>query len=109
MHTFLPMPGRRAALLLALLAGTAAALARPLSPDVAPPPGQPLVQPLVQPLTQERVAAQAAGVYAGRVSALDAAGKLDPAAAFTARVRRVAAGLIAQAARDYPETAAWRW
>lgn len=96
MHAFLPHPARRAAqslALLALLAGPAAALS----------------QPLALPLTQARVAAQAAGVYAGRVAALDAAGKLDPAPAFAARVRRVAAGLIAQAAHDYPETAAWRW
>ncbi|MBA5639779.1 M48 family metalloprotease [Duganella sp. LX20W] len=92
MQAFLSLPGQRAALAqilaLALLAGPEAC---------------------AQPLTQERVAAQAAGVYAVRVAALDAAGKLDPAAAFTARVRRVAAGLIAQAARDYPDTAAWPW
>lgn len=93
MRSFLPQHRRRAALLLALLSGPAAAHA--------------LMPPLS--LTQERVAAHAAGVYASRVAALDEAGKLDPVADFTARVRRVAAGLIAQAARDYPDTAAWRW
>ncbi|MBA5607408.1 M48 family metalloprotease [Duganella sp. FT3S] len=89
MHAFFPLPARRAALVLALLAGQAGAL--------------------TLPLTDERVAAQAAAVYADRLAALDAAGQLDPVPAFTARVRRVAAGLIAQAARDYPDTAAWRW
>jgi predicted Zn-dependent protease len=86
MTSFLPQ-ARRAALALALLAGTAAA----------------------QALTQEQVAANAGAVYATRIAALDAAGRLDPGAAFAARVRRVAAGLIAQAARDYPETAGWHW
>lgn len=97
MHDFLSLPGRRAALRRALLS----------VPIVLAGPA--IAQPLALPLTQARVAAQAATVYAGRVAALDAAGQLDPAPGFTARVRRVAAGLIAQAAHDYPETATWHW
>ncbi|HEU4845741.1 MAG TPA: M48 family metalloprotease [Burkholderiaceae bacterium] len=96
MRSFFQRQARRAVpALLALLACAAAAQA----PAQAP----------AQALTQEQVAAHAAGVYATRVAALDEAGRLDPGAAFAARVRRVAAGLIAQAARDYPETAAWQW
>lgn len=62
-----------------------------------------------QAQTQEEVAAHAAAAYGARIAALDAAHRLDVDAAFSARVRRVAGGLIAQAAHDYPETAAWAW
>lgn len=109
MCSFFPRRIRRAAPVLALLAASAAAPAPPLAQPLTLPLAQLSAQPSTRPLTQEQVAAHAAGMYASRVAVLDAAGQLDPAAAFTARVRRVAAGLIARAARDYPETASWRW
>jgi predicted Zn-dependent protease len=55
--------------------------------------------------TQEQVVARAAVMYADRLAMLS----IDANAAFTARVRAIAAVLIAQARRDYPETAGWAW
>ena len=59
--------------------------------------------------TQAEVMAGAARLYQTRMDALRAAHKLDADAAFHARVLRIAQPLIAQAARDYPESAAWQW
>ena len=59
--------------------------------------------------TQAEVMAGAARLYQARMDALRAAHKLDADAAFHARVLRIAQPLIAQAARDYPESAAWPW
>ncbi|NVM76552.1 putative Zn-dependent protease [Duganella sp. SG902] len=55
--------------------------------------------------TQDEVMARAAILYAGRLSEH----VLDHNAQFTARVRAIAGVLIAQARRDYPETAGWAW
>lgn len=61
------------------------------------------------PITQQQLMDRAAEVYAGRVAEQRATYSLDADAAFTAQLRRIAGKLIAQAARDYPETAAWPW
>ena len=61
------------------------------------------------PITQQQLIERAAEVYAGRIAEQRATYTLDADAAFTARVQRIADKLIAQAARDYPETAAWPW
>jgi predicted Zn-dependent protease len=58
-----------------------------------------------EPLTQELVVARAAILYADRIAQL----RIDGDDRFTARVRGIAAGLIAQARRDYPDTALWHW
>ncbi len=60
-------------------------------------------------VTQQQVVARAAEAYAGRLSTLEASHALDADTRFLARIRRIADGLIAQAALDYPETAAWSW
>ena len=60
-------------------------------------------------LTQDEVIAGSQRLYADRIAALERANALDVSAAFGARVRRIADGLIVQAKRDYPETAAWPW
>jgi predicted Zn-dependent protease len=57
------------------------------------------------PLTQQQVVERAAILYAGRLDKLS----LDADPRFTERVRAVAQPLIAQAARDYPETSHWAW
>jgi predicted Zn-dependent protease len=58
-----------------------------------------------EPLTQELVVARAAILYAERMSKL----RIDGDERFTARVRGIALPLIAQARRDYPDTARWDW
>ncbi|NGZ87657.1 M48 family metalloprotease [Duganella aceris] len=58
-----------------------------------------------EPPTQELVVARAAILYAERIARL----RIDRDDRFTARVRRIAAGLIARAGRDYPDTARWQW
>jgi predicted Zn-dependent protease len=58
-----------------------------------------------EPLTQELIVARAAILYADRIALL----RIDGDQRFTTRVRSIAAGLIAQASRDYPDTARWRW
>jgi hypothetical protein len=58
-----------------------------------------------EPLTQELVVSRAAILYAGRLDKLT----LDADPRFTARVRNIALPLIAQAGRDYPDTAHWAW
>jgi predicted Zn-dependent protease len=58
-----------------------------------------------EPLTQELVVARAAILYAERLATL----RIDADARFTQRVRDIALPLIAQARRDYPETASWDW
>ena len=58
-----------------------------------------------EPLTQELVAGRAAILYAERLDRLT----IDADADFTARVRAIAQPLIAQAARDHPETLGWAW
>ncbi|MGV7210383.1 M48 family metalloprotease [Oxalobacteraceae bacterium A2-2] len=68
-----------------------------------------LAAALALPLTQEQVAAGAARMYAERLASLRAAGELDQDEAFLARLRRIAVGLTAQAAREHPGTAAWAW
>ncbi|MYN25837.1 M48 family metalloprotease [Duganella levis] len=55
--------------------------------------------------TQDDIMARAAAIYAGRLSEH----AIDRDADFTARVRRIASGLIAQAQRDYPDTTHWAW
>lgn len=56
-------------------------------------------------VTQEQVVARAAVLYAGRL----AGHLIDRDQRFSTRVRAIAAVLIAQAQRDYPETAGWAW
>jgi predicted Zn-dependent protease len=68
-----------------------------------------LAAPSPATITQQQVVARAAEAYAGRLSALQASHALDADPRFLARVRRIAAVLIAQAALDYPETASWSW
>lgn len=58
-----------------------------------------------EPLTQQLVMSRAAILYAERVAGLS----VDGDARFTARVRGIALPLIAQARRDYPDTALWQW
>jgi predicted Zn-dependent protease len=58
-----------------------------------------------EPLPQELVVARAAVLYADRIAQL----RIDGDERFTARVRGIAAGLIDQARRDYPDTALWQW
>ena len=60
-------------------------------------------------VSQPQVVARAAEAYAARLATLDAAHALDADTRFLERVQRIAAGLIAQAASDYPETAGWSW
>lgn len=60
-------------------------------------------------VTQPQVVARATAAYADRLATLDAANALDADPRFLDRIRRIAAGLVAQAARDYPETANWSW
>ncbi|WP_373990975.1 M48 family metalloprotease [Duganella sp. BuS-21] len=55
--------------------------------------------------TQQQLVARAAVMYADRLAVLS----IDAHAAFTARVRAIAEVLIAQARRDYPDTAGWAW
>ncbi|NYE62383.1 putative Zn-dependent protease [Duganella sp. 1224] len=55
--------------------------------------------------TQDQIMQRAAAIYAGRLTAYT----IDRDDAFTARVRRIAGALIAQARRDYPDTAGWAW
>lgn len=58
---------------------------------------------------QQQVMAGAAVLYNERMADLRAAGLLDNDADFHARVQRIAQPLLARAARDYPEAAAWPW
>ncbi|MBJ7309730.1 M48 family metalloprotease [Rugamonas sp. CCM 8940] len=60
-------------------------------------------------VTQQLVAGRAAELYAERLAALRAAHALDVHGAVLERVRRIAGGLIAQARRDYPDSADWAW
>ncbi|RZT04370.1 Peptidase family M48 [Duganella sp. CF402] len=80
---------RFAALLLATL--LAALLAAPPAPAATP--------------TADEVVARAAVLYADRL----ADHIIDRDQYFTTRVRRIADRLVAQAQRDYPETAGWAW
>lgn len=66
-----------------------------------------LAAPLAQAAapTQDEVMARAAVLYADRL----AERIIDRDEYFTARVRRIADVLIAQARRDYPEAASWAW
>ena len=58
-----------------------------------------------EPLTQQLVMSRAAILYAERVAGVS----VDGDARFTERVRGIALQLIAQARRDYPDTAHWDW
>ena len=58
-----------------------------------------------EPVTQQLVMSRAAILYAERLAGL----WIDGDARFTARVRGIALPLIAQARRDYPDTAHWDW
>lgn len=60
-------------------------------------------------VSQQLVVARAAELYAERLAALRKGHALDVHGAVLERVRRVAGGLIAQARRDYPDSAAWAW
>lgn len=60
-------------------------------------------------LDQQQVMAGAAMLYSERIADLRAAQLLDNDADFHARVQRIAQPLLAQAARDYPASAAWPW
>ncbi len=60
-------------------------------------------------LTQAQVMAGAAKLYEEHLSELRASYRLDDNPRFGARVAAIAAPLIAQARRDYPETANWAW
>ena len=60
-------------------------------------------------VTQAEVMAGAERLYRKRVAQLAQAYALDADAAFLARATRIAGVLIAQARRDYPDSAAWAW
>lgn len=60
-------------------------------------------------LTQAQVMAGAAKLYEEHLSQLRASYRLDDNPRFGARVAAIAAPLIAQVRRDYPETANWAW
>ncbi len=60
-------------------------------------------------VTQPQVLARAALAYATRLATLDDSHALDADSRFLERVQHIASGLIAQAMRDYPETAGWSW
>ena len=62
-----------------------------------------------QALDQQQVMAGAAVLYHQRIADLRASQLLDNDAAFHARVLRLAQPLLAQAARDYPDSAGWPW
>lgn len=65
--------------------------------------------PLAAGLTQTQVMLRASAAYAERLAELKHNGTLDVDDGFLARLHRIAAPLIAQAGRDYPESAQWRW
>ena len=65
----------------------------------------PLPPAQAEALTQELVVARAAVRYAERLAGL----RIDGDQRFAARVRGIALPLIAQARRDYPDTAQWDW
>jgi len=90
----------RAAPLLAAMAMTAAMAAWAAAPASGPAAAS---------LTQAQVIARADEAYAERLAELKAANALDADTRFTARLRRLAVPLIAQAAREYPETSQWQW
>jgi predicted Zn-dependent protease len=60
-------------------------------------------------VTQEQLIERAGEVYAKRLSDLRDGHRLDADARFGERVDRIAGVLIAQAKRDYPDTAPWPW
>lgn len=60
-------------------------------------------------LTQAEVMAGAERLYREQMRELQARHQLDADPAFHQRVQRIAQPLIAQAAHDYPESAAWQW
>jgi predicted Zn-dependent protease len=60
-------------------------------------------------VTPEEVEAGAARLYRERIAQDAARHALDSDAGFLARVQRIAGILIAQARRDYPESATWSW
>lgn len=60
-------------------------------------------------LTQAEVMAGAERLYRERMLELQARHQLDADPAFHERVQRIARPLIAQAVREYPESAAWPW
>ena len=66
-------------------------------------------EPSAATITQEQVIARATSAYAERLADLAGRAALDTDEAFLLRLRRIAAPLIAQAARDYPESASWHW
>jgi predicted Zn-dependent protease len=63
----------------------------------------------VRAVTQEEVMAGADRLYRERLDEARRHNRLDGNPALLARLTRIAAPLIAQAARDYPGTAHWRW
>ncbi|AKU21737.1 M48 family metalloprotease [Massilia sp. NR 4-1] len=69
-----------------------------------------LCAPLPAPaLDQAQVEQGAARLYRERIEELRRAHSLDADPAFHARVERILLPLLAQAARDYPVSAAWSW
>jgi predicted Zn-dependent protease len=113
---------RQAALLtLAIMAAAASGAASRAAVATAPaaggatgaaaaaPAADPAGEPLAGAVTESLVIARAAVSYEARLALLDGANALDADQRFTDRVRRIAGPLIAQAARDYPATAAWSW
>jgi len=68
-----------------------------------------IVQGAAQAVTQEQVMAGAARLYEKHIAQLRAGRRLDDNARFAARVAAVAAPLIEQARRDFPESANWAW
>ena len=63
----------------------------------------------VRAVTQEDVMAGADRLYRERLDEAGRRHQLDTDPALLARLTRIAAPLIARAAREYPETAHWRW
>ena len=65
--------------------------------------------PALGQVTQAQVMAGAAKLYEEQLAQLRASHRLDDDARFGARVAAIAAPLIAQARRDYPDSTGWPW
>ncbi len=71
--------------------------------------GTVLASQLSLALSQGEVIAGAAHIYHKQLTEIDQRGGLDLDADFLMRVKRIAASLIVQAKREFPETMDWTW
>jgi predicted Zn-dependent protease len=68
-----------------------------------------IVQATAHAVTQEQVMAGSARIFRERIEELRSGHRLDDDPRFGARVEAVARPLIAQAQREFPESASWEW